>query len=400
MPIFRPYRTARDIFSNLSLRETPKAASFQSKMPALWTDTEALLNDHIRALSPNQPLSIDTEADSMHHYEESVCLLTVGQGETTLLIDSLALQDLSPFWKTASVTEWILHGADFDLRLMRRLGAPEPASVFDTMLAAQLCGIKSFGYAALVELYFGIKLDKANQREDWSLRPLTSSMLDYAAQDVAYLGGLRETLTNRLKELNRLSWHLESSSRVVQTSKISREVDPDEVWRIGHNNKLQGTAQAIVKELWHWRESEAQNQDVPPFKVMNNDRLLELAEWVDTNREASHFPGFLLPRNCRGERMDHLRQAIERGKIASPIPPLARMPRSKLDPVAIKRAETIKTGRDLLAKELDIDPSLLASKLIITALSRDPAEAAIKLISENRWCPWQFDLLKPILATF
>jgi ribonuclease D len=367
-------------------------------MAAAWIERMDDLTPYLGKLQASQPLAFDTEADSMHHYEESVCLVTVGQAGTTLLIDSLVMPDLSSFWSMASACEWILHGADFDLRLMRRVGAQEPPHVFDTMLAAQLCGIKSFGYAALVEQFFAVKLDKGSQREDWSQRPLPPEMLEYAAQDVAYLEGLRDKLGSRLAELGRTQWHLESCQRVMQTSRITREEDPDEIWRIGYTNKLPGSTQAIVRALWHWRDREAEEQDVPHFKVMNNERLLEFAEWAEANRDAAHLPGFYLARNCRGERLERLKEALAQGRESSPVPPQPRVPRPKGDPEAEKRADLIKAGRDLLAQELELDPSLIASRLILTALARDPRDAPAQLIQELRWCPWQASLLQPLLA--
>jgi ribonuclease D len=367
---------------------------------AFWIDSPATLKEGVSRLRPQLPLALDTEADSMYHYTESVCLISVRQENTTLLLDTLALQDLQPFWSLAQTCEWILQGADFDLRLMRRIGSPEPPSVFDTMIAAQLCGLRSFGYAALVLQHFGVTLDKGSQREDWSQRPLPQEMKDYSAQDVAYMEGLRTQLGQRLAELGRTPWHLESAARVVRQSRLLKVENPETVWHIGHTTKLPPTTQVIVRELWHWRDREAQNQDSPPFRVMMNEKLLDLAQWIDAHREADYLPGSYLPKNCRGERLTLLHAAVQRGLHSPPLVPPPRSPRPPYDALAEKRAEHLKEQRDKIALELDLEPTLIASRAILGELSRQGLSAAEKLITEDRWCPWQYELLRPTLMDF
>ena len=361
---------------------------------AAWIDSPAALEKQISTLKKGLWLAIDTEADSLHHYKESVCLVSVRQGEETFLIDPFALSDLGPFWEIAAASPWILHGADFDLRLMRRIGAPEPAEVFDTMLGAQLCGLKAIGYAGLVEHFFGVKLSKASQKEDWSARPLTPTMLDYAAQDVTYLDGIRERLSARLAELGRTEWHRESSARVVRTSKVLKEIDPDEIWRINGSNKLDYSALPILRELWHWRDREAKERDVPTFKILSNDRLLEMSQWVDSNRNDDHVPGYMIPSNCRGARMLRLQDALNRGRIEQPTPLPPPGPRPRRDSSVDRRVEQIKKHRDGLAVQLDLDPSLIASKAVLYTLAQEGGAALTRLVAENRWCGWQAELLR------
>ena len=127
-------------------------------------------------------------------------------GATDLLIDPLANLDLSALWTAWSGKELLFHGADYDLRLLRRSGCPMPARIFDTMIAARLCGVEGFSYAALVERYFGLKIAKASQKANWASRPLSPQMLDYAVNDTRHLSGIAEILQaelNRLAVINR-----------------------------------------------------------------------------------------------------------------------------------------------------------------------------------------------------
>ena len=369
-------------------------------MSAAWIDSVAALADQAAKLKPEPGawLAIDTEADSLHHYKESVCLVSVRQGEETFLLDSLALtrpEELAPFWQVTANAPWILHGADFDLRLMRRLGTPEPPEVFDTMIGAQLCGLKSIGYAGLVEHFFGVKLSKASQKEDWSARPLTPVMLDYAAQDVTYLDGIRRHQTEILAKLGRTEWHRESSARVVRTSRVLKEYDAEEAWRITGANKLPLSALPVVRELWHWREGEAKERDVPTFKVLTNDRLLEISDWVDANRVLTNPPNALIPSNVRGARALRFHDALKRGKALPPLPPAPSEPRLRRDPSVERRADQLKKRRDEIAAGLELDPALIGSKAVLFTLAQDGPPALESLVAENRWCRWQADLLRP-----
>ncbi|HEY8966722.1 MAG TPA: ribonuclease D, partial [Candidatus Methylacidiphilales bacterium] len=351
-------------------------------MSSLWVDSLPSLEAYTSTLRHGAWLAIDTEADSLHHYKESVCLVSVRQGNhtddvPTALIDPLSLasaDDLAPFWAFAASSPWILQGADFDLRMMRRIGAPEPTEVFDTMIGAQLCGLPGIGYAALVERFFGVILNKASQKEDWSARPLTPAMYDYAAQDVTYLDGIRERLTEQLVSLGRLDWHKESSARVVRASRVVKETDPDEVWRINGSNKLPLSALPILRELWHWRDAEARERDLPTYKVLTNDRMLEITVWVDEHRQQDHVPHHFLPSNCRGARLIRLHDALDRGREYPPFPAPERGPRLRRSGDFERRVEAIRKGRDEVAAKLALDPSLIASKTVLFQIADEGNE--------------------------
>ena len=374
-------------------------------MSSLWVDSLPSLEAYTATLRHGPWLAIDTEADSLHHYKESVCLVSVRQGghdepNPTALIDPFSLatsEELAPFWAFAASSPWILQGADFDLRLMRRIGAPEPPEVFDTMLGAQLCGLPGIGYAALVEKYFGVKLNKASQKEDWSARPLTPAMFDYAAQDVTYLDGIRVQLTEELVRLGRLDWHKEASARVLRASRVVKETDPDEIWRINGSAKLPLTALPVLRELWHWRDAEARERDLPTYKVLTNDRMLEITTWVDTHRDQDHVPGHFLPSNCRGGRLVRLYDALDKGREYPAFPAPPREPRLRRNPDFERRFDTIKKGRDELAMKINLDPSLIASKIVLFQIAEEGKEGIDRLLAENRWCQWQAEMIRPLL---
>jgi ribonuclease D len=369
-----------------------------SKVEFLWVNTPRALDHFITSLRGYFPLALDTEADSLHHYRESVCLIQVTHAEQHFLLDPLGEFPLDELWPPTSRHTWILHGADFDLRMLRRAGAPEPQAVFDTMLAAQLLGMKAFGYGALVEQICGITLDKGSQKADWSRRPLSQAMIEYAVQDTQYLEPIAETLGKQLAEKGRLFWHEQSCARVVATSRIVRETDPENEWRLSGSALLAPEAQAIVRELWYWREREAESVDLPVFKVLHNELLLDLAVWSAQNPRVPPMGAPCWPRRSSPQRSERLAEAIERGRQAPPIPRPPRAERPPRDREAEVRMEKIRVHRDAVAAELGIDPTVLAPKSILQEIARQPETAAPALIAENRWCPWQWELLKPGLV--
>jgi ribonuclease D len=369
-----------------------------SKVEFLWVNTPQALDLFINNLRGYFPIALDTEADSLHHYRESVCLIQVTHGHRHFLIDPLDTFPLDELWPPTSRHTWILHGADFDLRMLRRAGAPEPQAVFDTMLAAQLLGLKAFGYGALVEKFCGITLNKTSQKADWSRRPLSPAMIEYAVQDTEYLEPIAEALGAQLDEKHRREWHEQSCARVVAASQVVREGDPENDWRISGSALLSPHALAIVKELWHWREKEAEAADLPVFKVLHSELLLDLAAWCAENPRVSPMGAPRWPQRSSPARSERLIEAIERGRHAPPIPRPPRGERPPRDKEAEARMEKLRLHRDAVAADLALDPTVIAPKSILQEIARNPDSAADRLIAENRWCAWQWELLKPALS--
>jgi len=361
----------------------------------VWIDQNGLWDDLVSHLHPEEPIGLDTEADSLHNYSESLCLIQISQHGRHYLVDPLAKGlDLQPLWDVLAKGQWILQGADYDLRMLRGAGAVDPPSVFDTMIAGQLLGHKAFGYAALVNQYFQQTICKKNQTADWSRRPLSKSMLDYAMQDTLYLEPLEAEMTRELEEKGRLEWHRQSSERVLLASRQERERDPENEWRIRGANALQPPALAVMKELYYWRESEAEQADKPPFKVMGNEMMLELARFADEKRSIPAEGWSRWPHRASPGRLKRLAQAVERGRAAEPIARLKGGKRPEPNPEFDKRFDKFKAHRDKVAKEIGLDGSLIASRQVIIELARDPENAPAQLIADLRWCPWQAELME------
>src|SRR6267154_4652287 len=194
-------------------------------------------------------VAVDTEADSLHAYPEKVCLIQVSSIAGDVLIDPLADIDLDPFLDALAGHELIMHGADYDLRLLRKHHEFVPKAIFDTMLAARLLGLRQFSLSHLVEKYLGVKLEKGAQKANWALRPLTERMERYARNDTHYLKPLADKLKPELEARGRLAWHQETCSRLITDCCQPKEPALDSVWRMKGSHALGRPGLAVLREL-------------------------------------------------------------------------------------------------------------------------------------------------------
>jgi len=344
-------------------------------------------------------VALDTEANSLHNYYERVCLLQLSIGEEHFILDPLADLDLQPFLDLLKTKDLILHGADYDLRMLRSTFDFSPdGHVFDTMLAAQLLGIERFGYAALVEHFFDVKLSKAGQKSNWAKRPLAEGQLRYAADDTRYLGALADLLREELKAHGRLGWHGESCRKMLSATKQNNARDTDGAWRIRGLGALDRRDLAYLREFWTWRESEAQDADKPPFKVLGNEQLIRLAEWASSHAEAPLSEGPRLPRHCEGDRLAALDAALRRGRQL----PKSEWPekRPRRDGQGLrgndsrKQVDALRTACAAVAEGLEIPSSVLAPKAMLVSVIRAKATTAEEMKACSGMMDWQIELLQ------
>lgn len=345
--------------------------------------TAEQLAELLPKLAPAARVAVDTEADSLHCYFEKLCLIQLSVAGEDYLVDPLAELDLQPLGKTLATREIVLHGADFDLRLMRRAFGFIASVVFDTVIAARLVGLREFSLAALIERFFGVVLTKGSQKANWARRPLPPHMADYAMNDTHYLLDLAEILEKQLHERGRTEWFRESCQRALDGSSIEREHDPDEAWRIAGSGLLVGRPAAVLRALWHWRDREARATDRPAFHFLQNSELIRAA----TAFAAGERPDYrhFSPRRRRlffAAADEALRLPEE--ELPQPIP-RERIGRNR---DAEKRVEELKKTRDAAAVELDIDPSLIAPRATLEAIARTPE------LAEKALMRWQRELLR------
>jgi ribonuclease D len=346
------------------------------------------------------PLAVDTEADSLHHYREKVCLIQLSFGGRDVLVDTLAGVDVTPLaasFADRSVRK-ILHGADYDVRMLRRDCGLEVAHLFDTMIAARLVGERSFSLAALLERYLGVRVDKRHQRADWSLRPLPAEMARYAVLDTRHLSALAAALENRLRELGRSAW-AEEEFRHVERLRWESDRREGDVWlRVKGTRALDRRQCAVVREIAGLRERVARERDVPPFRVMRDEVVVALARVSTETAPKDPLAVRGLPRAWRaGRRAGALREAIGRALALKERewPELRRSaPRPRRTRAAEARLKRLRRRRDAIARDLGIEPSLLAPRALLESLV-DLVEAGRPIAEAPRLRTWQRDLLGP-----
>jgi ribonuclease D len=292
--------------------------------------------------------------------------------------------NMTPVLEALQGHELILHGADYDLRLLRKTYAFLPTTIFDTMTAARLIGAREFGYGHLVGKYLGATLEKGPQKANWAKRPLTERMEAYARNDTHYLRPLAEILRAQLIEKGRLAWHQQTCAQLIVDCSEPRTADPETVWRVKGSHHLSPAGLSVLRELWHWREQEAISANKPPYFILNPETMVHLAAAAETARSIdSLIPSKMTPRRRAG-----VSHAIANG-LAEKNPPTRLRPRNVRQTEAEKRRlHELERRRNRQATELGLDPTLIASRAMLVLLARNWMEFSAELL------PWQKELLE------
>ena len=348
-------------------------------------DTEQKLAAFLPKLRAASWVAVDTEADSLHAYPEKVCLIQVSTVDGDVLLDPLSKINLDPVLDALSGHELIMHGADYDLRLLEKHHQFTPSAIFDTMLASRLIGERQFGYSTLVEKFLGVKLEKGPQKANWALRPLTERMEKYARNDTHYLKPLADKLRAGLEAKGRLAWHQESCARLIAECTQAQPVDRDSVWRVKGSHLLGRPALAILRELWQWRETEAIAANRPPFFVMSHEALVDVAAAAATQRPIEAF----LPRNISERRRNGVAKAVADGlgMSSEKLPKILQRTNHRPTDAERKRFLELQKRRDAHAHQLGIDPTLIASRGTLSDLARNWEKYSPELMT------WQREML-------
>ncbi len=372
----------------------------ETPVPAQPISSPQDLAPLLEVIAAASEVFLDTEADSLHHYFEKTCLLQFtleggAEGARHFLVDPLAGLDLAPLFGALRDKPLVLHGADYDLRLMKADFNFVPCSIFDTMLAARLAGHSAFGLEALVQRYVGCALDHGAQKADWSQRPLPPRLLHYAVDDTRHLPLIVSKLRAELAALGRSEWHRQQCQQLVELCTAAPQGPAEDPWRIKGSFHLDSQSLAILRELWQWRDGEARGWDRPSFMVCNNDKLHALVTWARAHPHGDLNHGPELPRRWPPRRYKSLCVALTRAwdmtaaEWPSPPPRPARVRHDHLFP---DRFEAIRQVRDAVAREIGLEPSLLAPKSQIEAVARQNPKSPEELATVERWLPWQTEL--------
>ncbi len=339
-------------------------------------------------------IAVDLEADSMHCYQEKVCLLQFSTPSRTVLVDPLADVDLAPLGKVLAdpAIRKIFHAADYDIRCLARDFGFEVRGLFDTMIVCQFLGEEKVGLADVLGKYFGVVLDKQYQRADWAIRPLTDGMIRYAAEDTRHLHRLVVLLEEKLVEKGRLSW-VEEEFSILEQARFTESEGPLFL-RTKGAGPLNRRALAILEELLQWRDREAQRRDCPPFKVVGNKGLIEVARNAPRSLNGLVAVEGIFPRlvDRYGKKMlEAVHTALDLP--ADQLPSYPRTPRQEKDPEADRLLGLLKGWRREAAAQLEIDPGVLINNALLEAISRKAPDSLARLEDLPSMKNWQRQVL-------
>ena len=336
-----------------------------------FIETPLQLEGMARILVRAKIIGVDLEADSLYHYYEKVCLLQMATETDSFVLDPLALRDLSPLRPVFSDPRIrkVFHGADYDIRSLYRDFHLGVENLFDTQLACKFLGLQETGLEAVLRNRFQVELNKKYQRADWSKRPLVPEMVEYAAMDGYYLIPLARMLERELEEKGRLSW-VEEESRFLTKVRFTSSGRPPLYLRVKGAASLDPRDLAVLESLLEFREAQAQKSDLPPFKVLGNEPLLELARKKPFGLEELETGKPLSPRQIARYGISLLRE-IERA-LALPekgLPVYPRKEKPDLPASVRRRVKALKAWRDKRAKNLGLEPGVLLNNVLINALA-------------------------------
>ncbi|MDP3940195.1 MAG: HRDC domain-containing protein [Deltaproteobacteria bacterium] len=358
-------------------------------------ETKNALEDLAGALAGIPEIAIDTESNSFHNYHDRICLIQISIPDKDFIIDPIAVPDLGPL-KTiflAEETQKIFHAAENDILLLKKHHGFEFLNVFDTLLAAQILGHREVGLASLLARLFDIRLDKGEQRSDWSRRPLSADQMLYAVHDTHHLIRLRDTLLEELRNADRLEAAEEEFQRLAEKCPVERRPDASAYLRIKGSKKLAPRGRGVLQALFHWRERTARSLDRPPFRVLSNETLLELSQLTPASWNGAGRIRGVTPRiigRYGDEILAAIRDGLEKGEVRAPRPaPTERRERDEWTDEMDGRFRRLREWRNQRAESLDVQPFIVAPNRLLVSLARLAPESIEALQDVPGMAAWR-----------
>jgi ribonuclease D len=346
-------------------------------------------------LAGRERIAVDLEADSMFHFQEKVCLIQIAVPEYSLVLDPLQIGDLSPLgpiFQNPRIQK-ILHGADYDVRSLKRDYGFTIHSLFDTELACRFLGFTESGLNAVLQKMFDVKLEKKFQKMDWSQRPLPEEMIHYALLDAFYLISLSTKIAAMLEARGLLDWVMEESAELSRVNPIARDENGPLFVRVKGAGKLDRRSLAVLEALLKFRMHIAARRNRPVFKVIGNNELTNLAlarPQTLEDLQALH----ILSQNQINQYGRDIVACIGKA-LKIPEEQLPRYPRQKRSPgvtvQATRRANKLKEWRDKKAETLGIEGSLILNKAMMMEIAQVNPSTPAELESIQGLKKWQMD---------
>ncbi len=361
--------------------------------PVLVADSQSL-SRLVETLAREPALSVDTESNSLFAYRERVCLIQFSTPAEDFILDPLALEPgvavsaLGPLFANPAQQK-VFHAAEYDVICLKRDYGFAFANLFDTMVAARTLGWPQLGLGAILEARFGVKMNKRFQRANWGERPLTGELLDYARLDTRYLIPLRALLLEELAMAGRLPEAQEEFARLERVGAPGgaspNGANPNAFWRINGARDLSPTQAAVLRELYEYREQQAERADRPPFKIMSDQTLLELARTAPSGlADLEGLPG-MTPQQIRRHGAQLLK-AVRRGQQAQPVRP----PHYEREPDSVReRYEQLHLWRKRKAQSRGVESDVIISRDALWELARRAPRTPEALETLEHLGPWR-----------
>lgn len=354
----------------------------------VFIESAAELKRLVDLLRREKAIAVDTESNSLYVYHERVCLIQISTRITDYIIDPLAIEDCSSLGTIFADEriEKVFHAAEYDVMCIKRDFGFELNNLFDTMVAARICGYKSIGLATLLKDIVGVEADKSHQRDDWGRRPLPEDGLLYAQMDTHYLLRIRDHFQQELETNGRWNEAREIFADLTNIPPAAHQFDPDGYWRIAIPNHLRERHTALLRELYLLRDELARQRNLPAFKVMTDRMLVNLATAAPKSyTEMERVDG--IPRSTLRHYSKPILEAIKRGQ-AAPIPPVPQ-PDPPTDPITVERYTALREWRKTRATQRGVESDVILPREALWTI----AMRAPKTIDEMRdirgFGPWR-----------
>lgn len=341
----------------------------ESLAPPVWVNTDQSFHKMLSDVSAQPRIAVDTESNSLHAYRERVCLIQFSTSKHDYVVDPFVIADLrslSAIFKNPKI-EKIFHAAEYDLICMKRDFGFEFANLFDTMQASRVLGYQFVGLDNLLAEKFQVKMDKRHQKADWGARPLTPAQIDYARLDTHFLFELRDLLETELRERDRFELALEDFARACIVDEPKEKLNGSSWKRFGGRKDVSPRELTILHELCHRRDAIAEKMDRPPFKVIDDTLLLEIARKLP-EKDVDLAGIGLTPKQIRlwgGEMLSAIRRGAE-APLLKPEQP------TRPSEAMLKRLEKLKNWRKKIAQELKVESDIVLPKMYMNVLAENP----------------------------
>jgi len=361
--------------------------SAEKQPPPTWIATPLALQKITGELASYPRIAVDTEANSLHAYREQLCLIQFSTPLIDYLVDPLSIKNLgalNPIFENPEI-EKVFHAVEYDLICLKRDLGIRVVNLFDTMQAARILGYKQVGLDSVLSHKLGITLDKKYQKADWGKRPLSREMLNYARLDTHYLLELRDGLQTELRERGRWELACEEFIRLAHGNGNGKAQTP--AWqRVKGAQKCSDRQLTILQELCTWRETQARRMNRPLFRVIDDKKLVTIAQGVPEDHDGLVIIGLTTRQiDIYG---DQILQAVERGKEIAPVnrPRTTRPNQAYLD-----RLKNLSEWRKTTALKFGTESDIVLPKNWMHLIAEQNPKNTGELNSLMPQSPWRLE---------